>query len=242
MSETRVQLLVSEWCTPCRSAEQVWQGVARKKVIAFEVLDVGQPEGRAVVARVGVRTVPATVIDGALGHLGVPSPSEAMALVAAAPDRAGERDASHYVGLTLEATSAWFIVSSALYLLAAGAALVFGGGLLGDAPWRGPAMHAFGLGFAGFFTFGLGEHLLPRFTGAPIRGGWIAWSQLGLAHAGTLLLMAGLALDMRALAGAGGALAWLALALFAWRLAPVLLRSRADGTTVIAIPPVRSAR
>ncbi|MCC6196003.1 MAG: thioredoxin family protein [Burkholderiales bacterium] len=231
----RVQLLVSEWCTPCRSAEEVWQGVARKKAVAFEVLDVGQPEGRAVVARVGVRTVPATVIDGALRHLGVPSPSEAMALVGEAPDRTGERDASHYVGLTLEATSAWLIASSALYLLAAGAALVFGDGLVGDAPWRGAALHAFGLGFAGFFTFGLGEHLLPRFTGAPIRGGWIAWSQIGLAHAGTLLLMAGLALDMRALAFAGGALAWLALAVFAWRLVPVLLQSRAGDRSANAV-------
>lgn len=241
-TETRVQLLVSEWCTPCRGAEEVWQAVARKKQIVFEVLDVSQPEGRAVVARVGVRTVPATVIDGVLGHLGVPSPSEALALVAAASDRAGEREASHYVGMTLEATSAWFIVSSVLYLAAAGAALVFGGGLVGDAPWRGAAVHAFGLGFAGFFTFGLGEHLLPRFTGAPIRGGWIAWGQLGVAHVGTLMLMAGLALDMRMLAVAGGALAWLALAIFAWRLVPVLLRPQAGDPQSTVFPPVRAAR
>ena len=241
-SDTRVQLLVSEWCTPCRSAEEVWQGVARKKAIAFEVLDVGQPEGRAVVARVGLRTVPATVIDGALSHIGVPSPGEAMALVAAAPDRVSERDASHYLALTREATSGWCIVSAALYLLVAGAALVFGGGLMADAPWRGAAIHAFGRGFAGFFTFGLGEHLLPRFTGAPIRGGWIAWTQLGLAHAGTLLLMAGLALGMRTLAVCGGALAWLALAIFAWRLAPVLLRARAADTQAVVLSPPRATR
>lgn len=222
----RVQLLVSEWCVPCRSAEEVWQDVARKKAIAFEVLDVGQPEGRAVVARVGVRTVPSTVIDGALQHLGVPTPGEAMALVAAAADRADDGDASHYVGLTLTTTSAWFIASSALYLVAAGAALVFGGGIAGDEPWRGAALHAFGLGFAGLFTFGLGEHLLPRFTGAPIRGGKLAWSQFWLAHTGTLVLMAGLALELRWLAMAGGILAWLSLAIFAWRLAPVLLASR----------------
>lgn len=241
-ADTRVQLLVSEWCTPCRSAEEVWQAVARKKAIAFEVLDVGQPEGRAVVAKVGVRTVPATVVDGVLGHLGVPTPGEAMALVAAAPDRSDTADASHYVGLTLEATSAWFIVSSALYLVAAGAALIFGGGLVGGAPWRGAALHAFGLGFAGFFTFGLGEHLLPRFTGSPIRGGWLAWSQLGLAHAGTLALMAGLAFGSRPIALTGGALAWLAFAVFTWRLAPVLLRARASDAQAVALPPARTAR
>ena len=71
----RVQLLVSEWCAPCRGAEEAWRAVARKKSFAFEVLDVAQPEGRAIVARLGIRTVPATVIDGQLKHLGVPSPT-----------------------------------------------------------------------------------------------------------------------------------------------------------------------
>ena len=221
----KVQLLVSEWCVPCRSAEEVWRSVARKKAIAFEVLDVGQPEGRAVVARLGVRTVPATVIDGALRNVGVPSPSEATALVAAADDRRDERDASHYVGLTLEATSRWSIVSAVLYGVAAGAALALGGGLTEDAPWRGAALHAFGAGFVVFFTFGLGEHMLPRFTGAPIRGGRRAWSQFALAHAGTVLLMVGSVAGMRALTLGGGVLLWMALGVFALRLGPVLLRS-----------------
>lgn len=221
---TKVQLLVSEWCVPCRAAETVWQGVAQEKAIAFEVLDVGQPEGRAVVARLGVRTVPSTVIDGVLQHLGVPTAGEARALVAAAPDRA--RGSEHYVGLSLGATSRWAIASSAVYLALAGAALVFGGGLDGDAPWRGAALHVFGLGFAVFLVFGFGEHLLPRFTGAPIRGGGLAWAQLLLAHAGTILLSAGLAAGMRPLALAGGLLAWAALALFAARLAPVLRRAQ----------------
>ena len=70
--------------------------------------------------------------------------------------------------------------------------------------------------------FGLGEHLLPRFTGAPIRGGWVAWTQFALAHAATLLLAAGFLADRRPLVVAGGVLAWCALALFAARLAPVL--------------------
>jgi hypothetical protein len=223
----KVQLLVSEWCAPCRSAEEVWRGVARRKAIAFEVLDVGQPEGRSVVARLGVRTVPATVVDGVLGCVGVPSPSEAIALVAGAADRADDSDASHYVGLSLEATSGWAMASASVYLALAGVALMLGGGIAGDAPWRGAALHAFGLGFVGFFIFGLGEHLLPRFTGAPIRGGWLAWIQLGLAHAGTLGLMAGLWAGMRSLSLLAGALAWLALAIFAWRLRPVLLHPSA---------------
>lgn len=216
----KVQLLVSEWCVPCRGAEAVWRAVAQEKDLAFEVLDVGQPEGRSIVARLGVRTVPATVIDGVLKHVGVPSVQEARNFAAAAADR--EAGSLQYVGLSMESTSRWALAAAAVYLAAAGAALVFGAGIVGDAPWRGAAIHLFALGFAVFFIFGLGEHMLPRFTGAPIRGGAAAWIQQGLAHAGVILLVAGLAASQRPLALAGGMLAWAAFALFAARLTPVL--------------------
>ncbi len=216
----KVQLLVSEWCAPCRGAEEVWQQVAQKKAIVFEVLDVGQREGRAIVAHLGVKTVPATVIDGVLKHVGVPTTREAMEFVAVAPDKAV--GTARYVGMTLAPTSSWAIAAAAIYLALAGSALVFGGGIAGDVPRRAAALHAFGLGFLGFVIFGLGEHMLPRFTGAPIRGGRVAWVQQGLAHAGTVLLLVGLAFDQRAIAIVGGMLAWAALALFSARLAPVL--------------------
>ena len=35
-------------------AEEVWRRAAQKKAIAYEVLDVGEPEGRSVVARLGL--------------------------------------------------------------------------------------------------------------------------------------------------------------------------------------------
>lgn len=216
----KVQLLVSEWCAPCRAAEAVWGRVAERKAIAFEVLDVAQPEGRAVVAPRGIRTVPATVIDGTLRHIGVPSQDEAIKLVAAAPDRApsGRR----HIGLTLEPTSRAAITAAALYLALAGSALALGGGIVGDPPWRGAAVHVFGIGFVSFFLFGLGEHLLARFTGAPIRIGALAWLQQALGHAGTLLLAGGLYGEARGVALTGGVLAWGAFALFATRLWPLL--------------------
>ena len=220
----KVQLLVSEWCAPCRGAEEVWQQVARLKAITFEVLDVGQREGRAVVARVGLKTVPATVIDGTLRHVGVPTLGEALAFVASAPDRTDS--ATQYVGMTMGSTSRWAVAASAAYLALAGAALAFGGGIAGDWPWRAAALHVFGIGFAAFMVFGLGEHMLPRFTGAPIHGGWTAWLQQGLGHVGTVLLVAGLAMDRRSVSITGGALAWLAFALFAGRVLPVLRRAR----------------
>lgn len=216
----KVQLLVSEWCVPCRSAEQIWRDVAGERTIAFEVLDVGQPEGRAVVSALGVRTVPSTVIDGELRHVGVPTRGEALEFVATAPPRAAA--SPQYVGLTFEPTSAWAISAAAVYLAIAGAALVFGGGIAGDATWRAAALHVFGLGFAGFLVFGFGEHLLPRFTARPIRMGALAWWQQGLLHVGVVALVAGFLFDIKVLAVAGGAAAWVALAIFTGRLWPML--------------------
>lgn len=226
---TRVQLLVSEWCGPCRDAEEVWRAVAERREIAFEVLDVAQPEGRAIVSRVGVRSIPSTVIDDELKHIGVPTPAEAVALVAAAPERPADAAASRYVGMSLEPSSAWSVASAAFYLALAGAALVFAGGLDGDPPWRGAALHVYGMGFVALTVLGLGEHLLPRFTGAPIRAGASAWWQLGLVHAATLLLAAGSIAGERAVAAAGGGAGLAAFALFAWRLVPVLRPARPNG-------------
>jgi len=218
----RVQLLTSEWCAPCRDAEEVWRAVADRRDIAFEVLDVAQPEGRSIVSRLGVRSIPSTVIDGTLKHIGVPSPAEATALVAEAPERSAGPAAEHYVGMSLEATSAWSVASAVFYLALGGAALVFGGGIDGDQPWRAAALHVYGMGFIAFVVLGLGEHLLPRFTGAPIRVGASAWWQLGLLHAATLLIAAGALAGERAVEAAGGCAAVAAFALFAWRLRPVL--------------------
>jgi hypothetical protein len=46
--------------------------------------------------------------------------------------------------------------------------------------------------------------------------------QQSLAHAGLVLMVAGLAFDARLVAGAGGLLAWCSLATFAARLWPVI--------------------
>jgi thiol-disulfide isomerase/thioredoxin len=217
---TKVQLLVSEWCAPCRGAEEVWRQAAQRKDFVFEVLDVGQPEGRAIVARHAVKTVPASVVDDTLKHVGIPTLAQALEFVSAAPDRSARR--AEYVGLTLGATSRWAIAASAIYLVLAGAALVFGDGIAGAPPWRSASLHLFGLGFVTFAVFGFGEHMLPRFVGSPIRGGWPAWIQQALAHAGTLLLVAGLTGGGSHAALAGGLVASCGLTVFAARIWPVI--------------------
>ena len=216
----KVQLLVSEWCEPCRGAEAVWREAAQRKEFVFEVLDVGQPEGRAIVARHAIKTVPAGVVDDTLRHVGIPTLAQALEFVATAPDRSAR--GAEYVGLTLGLTSAWAIAASAVYLALAGAGLVFGDGIAGVPPWRSATLHLFGLGFVAFAVFGFAEHMLPRFIGAPIRGGWLAWTQQALVHAGVVFMVIGSISDARGVALLGGLLALGGLALFASRLRTVL--------------------
>jgi len=216
----RVQLLVSEWCEPCRGAEAVWREAAQRKDFVFEVLDVSQPEGRTIVAKHAVKTVPAGVVDDVLRHVGIPTLAQALEFVAAAPDRSARQ--AEYVGMTLGVTSRWAIAAAALYLALAGAGLVFGDGIAGVPPWRAATVHLFGLGFVTFAVFGFAEHMLPRFIGAPIRGGWMAWMQQSLSHAGLVLLVMQAIAGARSLALLGGVLAFAGLAAFAVRLWPVL--------------------
>ena len=77
----KLQLLVSQWCPTCPAAEKLWADAAARKGLSLEVLDVGKPEGRHIVSDLGIRTVPAMVIDGKLRSLGTCTLAEAMVLL-----------------------------------------------------------------------------------------------------------------------------------------------------------------
>jgi thiol-disulfide isomerase/thioredoxin len=216
----KVQLLVSEWCKPCHEAERIWRSVAEERAFDFQVVDMAQPEGKALAAALRLRSIPALVIDGELKGVGVQGREEALRLVADAPPKAS--GAIRHVGLGLETSSRIAVLSAVVYLLIAGLALPAQGSLLLDGPGRAAPLHVFTLGFVTFMVYGLGEHMLPRFTENPIRLGPWAWLQLGLAHAGVLALAAGFWWGWALLTVAGGVAAWLALLLFFVRIWPVL--------------------
>lgn len=206
-SSIRVELLVSDWCATCPAAEAVWRQVATEKAIDYAVLDLAQPEGKRLARDLRIRTIPALVIDGELKAVGVVPLGEARTMVAAAPDRAPQ--AARHVGLLLGRDERLFALSALLWLIASGIAMLAEGTLSASRP-----LHLFG-GFVMLLVYALGAHMLPRFTGAPIRGG--AWSHAQLVCANT-----GLALFVLGLPFAGAVLLWLSLALFATRLWPVL--------------------
>jgi glutaredoxin len=215
-----VQLLVSEWCPTCPNAEAVWRQVAAEKDIRFAVVDLAQPEGRELASRLRLKTVPAVVIDGKLAAVGVQSAAEARALVAAAPPR--PKGHAYHAGMMLSQDNRAFVVSAMGYLALSGLALLLQGSFLPDGAFRPVAMHLFGAGFVLMLIYGLGAHMLPRFTGNPIRSGAWAWLQLALAHTGVVAYAAGFLLGLRWLAAVGGLCMWLALAVFAGRIFPVL--------------------
>jgi glutaredoxin len=90
----KVELLVSDWCAPCHQAERIWRQVAAERDFEFAVLDLAQPEGKALAQRLRIRTIPALVIDGRLAGVGVQSLEEARRLVAAAISSTSGSDSS----------------------------------------------------------------------------------------------------------------------------------------------------
>lgn len=216
----KVQLLVSEWCTPCRAAEAVWQQVAERRDITFEVLDMAQPEARAVAQQHSLRSVPAVVIDKKLMGVGVQTLEQALGLVADAPEKTATT--LRFVGITLAPSSRWALIAAAIYLVIGSFPLVLEGTLHAGTIVSRALAHLIPAGFVMFAIFGLAEHMLPRLTGRPIRMSGLAALQQALAHLGNFSLVIGGLVANRQLAIAGGTLIILALLVLAGRMLPVL--------------------
>jgi hypothetical protein len=217
----KVTLLVSEWCPTCPNAERVWREVYQEKAFELEVLDVGQPEGRKLVADKLIKTIPATLVAGELAKVGVPSAGEARELVADAPDReAGAEGAGRAAAtLTMQRIPRHQVRAAAVYLVLGGLVLLGGGNLLGAGPGL---FHLFAYGFVAFMIFGVAEHMLPRFTGHPVRTGWLQRLQVGLLHVGLWGFIGGRLADLVSVAGLGAGVMWLGVVAASARLLPLV--------------------
>ena len=100
--------------------------------------------------------------------------------------------------------------------------LLGSGALLTEGALRPVGAHLFTAGFVLSLIYGLGAHMLPRFTGNPIRMGAWPWAQFLALHAGIIVFCAGIALPGVHATLAGGILMWLSLLIYAWRVGPVL--------------------
>lgn len=220
----KIRLVVSGTCPFCLEAEKVWREAAAGRGCEFAVLDITQPEGAALAQRLKLQTVPALVIDGTLRAVGVQSPEEARALLQ--PNRQEAHSLMERMGFTFSRDNRWFILAAQAYLMLAGLGLLINGSFLSDDASRPAFLHLFTLGFMLFLIYGLGAHMLPRFTGNPIREGALPWLQMGLAHLGVAGYAIGYLAGWHGLVVAGAVLAWLSLALFTFRIWPVLWPSK----------------
>ncbi|BAN34049.1 hypothetical protein SCD_n00200 [Sulfuricella denitrificans skB26] len=221
----KIELIVSGSCPFCLEAEKVWRAAAADHGFEFSVVDIIQPEGAALTQRLNLQTVPALLIGGKLRAVGVQSPEEALTLLL--PARQEAHDRMQQMGVAFSPDNRWFILAAQAYLMLAGLGLLMNGSFLSDNAARPAFMHLFTLGFMLFMIYGLASHMLPRFTGNPIREGVWPWLQMGLAHCGVIGYAAGYLAGRHTLIVVGAVLTWLSLAIFAFRVWPVLWPEKA---------------
>ena len=68
-----IVLLVSPTCGACPSAKTLWKELRVKYSFGYREIDINSQDGQDLANRHSVRTVPATIIDGRLTFVGVPS-------------------------------------------------------------------------------------------------------------------------------------------------------------------------
>lgn len=109
-------------------------------------------------------------------------------------------------------------------------------------PGNVPRLHAHMmlLGFALMTIYGVGLHMLPRFTGNPVRPGALPWIQLALLHAGLWAFVAGAWAGADRLAAAGGGLLWLSLLIYSIRVLPVLWPRGGPRRRVVPVAEIAS--
>ena len=68
-----VTLLYSSSCSACPSAKQLFKQLRVKHSFSYREVDISSPDGQELAERHSVRAVPATIINGRLTFIGVPS-------------------------------------------------------------------------------------------------------------------------------------------------------------------------
>jgi glutaredoxin len=68
-----ITLLYSPSCGACPSAKSLWKELRVKYSFSYREIDITTPNGQELADRHSIRAVPATIIDGKLTFIGVPS-------------------------------------------------------------------------------------------------------------------------------------------------------------------------
>jgi glutaredoxin len=78
---TKVTLLTTKSCPVCPSAKRLWADVKKDHKFDYEEVDALSPKGQEFVERLGIMSVPTTLVNGKVAFTGVPDKNKAIALV-----------------------------------------------------------------------------------------------------------------------------------------------------------------
>ena len=84
---SNVTLVYSQTCSACPAAKDLWKGLRVKYSFSYREVDILSPDGQELADRHAIRATPATIIDGRLKFIGVPSRESAEKALAPKPDR-----------------------------------------------------------------------------------------------------------------------------------------------------------
>jgi protein-disulfide isomerase len=83
-----VTLVYSQTCGACPAAKEVWKGLRIKHNFSYREVDILSPDGQELADRHAIRATPASIVDGKLKFIGVPSRESAeKALGVRPPDK-----------------------------------------------------------------------------------------------------------------------------------------------------------
>lgn len=68
-----VTLLYSTSCGACPAAKELWKGLRVKHSFSYREIDILSPDGQELAERHAIRATPASIVDGRLKFIGVPT-------------------------------------------------------------------------------------------------------------------------------------------------------------------------
>jgi hypothetical protein len=80
----KVELLVTRDSSSCRKAENLWRSICENENLTLRVIEDESPEGRRALTRLGLRALPAVLLNGRLVAVGVQTRDQAFELLRAA--------------------------------------------------------------------------------------------------------------------------------------------------------------
>ncbi len=80
----KVELLVTRDSPSCRKAENLWRSMCENENLTLRVIKDASPEGQRALTRLGLRVLPAILLDGRLIAVGVQTRNQALELLRAA--------------------------------------------------------------------------------------------------------------------------------------------------------------